>query len=183
MRIDRLLRDGDEIALAASRLRVITTSGHSPGHIAVHDPDRLLLFTFDDVQGFGTPVAGIDELLGPLYHDVARYTDGLRRLRDVEFETMLPSHGEPLDREAALARIEQSIQFVDAAGEFVADYVDRHDRVSLRELATAMGTQWRPTSGLNLRTLSVARAHLDDLARTGRIETYWTKTTAVGGTA
>ena len=185
VRIDRLLRDGDEIALTESRLRVITTSGHSPGHIAVHDPDRRVLFTFDDVQGFGTPVAGTGELLAPLYHDVARYKHGLSRLRDVDFETMVPSHGDPLPRDAALARIEESLRFVDAASEFVADFVDVHDRVSLRELATAMGTRWQPLGGLNLQTVSVARAHLDDLARAGRVETYWTKAelAAAGGTA
>ena len=29
----------------------ITTGGQSPGHIAVHDTHRGVLFTFDDVQG------------------------------------------------------------------------------------------------------------------------------------
>lgn len=73
VRVDRLLRDDDEIVLTDTTLRVITTSGHSPGHIAVHDVGRGVLFTFDDVQGRGLPVAGNADWLAPLYLDVDRY--------------------------------------------------------------------------------------------------------------
>jgi glyoxylase-like metal-dependent hydrolase (beta-lactamase superfamily II) len=91
VRIDRLLRDDDQIVLADTTLQVITTSGHSPGHIAVHDAGRGVLFTFDDVQGRGLPVAGSADWLAPLYLDVERYRGGLHRLRELDFATMPPS--------------------------------------------------------------------------------------------
>ncbi|WP_153394461.1 MBL fold metallo-hydrolase [Ornithinicoccus halotolerans] len=173
VRIDRLLRDGDHLELSSGMLRVITTSGHSPGHIAVHDQDRKLLFTFDDVQAAGVPIAGTPHKLAPLYHDVRRYRSGLRRLHDVEFELLVPSHGDPLDAEGGQERIRESLAFVDLAEEFVHDYMQRHREITLRDLAEALGTQLGPYDGVNLQTVSIARAHLDDLTRRGVVTTRW----------
>lgn len=173
VRIDRLLRDGDALETSNGRLEVITTSGHSPGHIAVHDADRGLLFTFDDVQGRGVPIAGTPHWLAPLYHDVRRYRAGLRRLLDVDFTLLVPSHGDPLDAEAGRARIEESLAFVDLADAFVEEYLEEHREVGVRDLAEALGTRLGAYDGVNLQTVSVARAHLDDLARRGRVATRW----------
>ena len=173
VRVDRLLRDGEEIALSDTTLRVITTSGHSPGHIAVHDTERGVLFTFDDVQGRGLPIAGSNDLLAPLYLSVERYRSGLKRLRDSDFTMMRPSHGDPYDRESALARIEQSLAFVDTADEFVREYVDRDEPVQLLDLAVAIGTRLGSFGGANLQTRSIAKAHLDHLVRTGDLIPQW----------
>lgn len=176
VRVERLLRDGDEIALSDARLQVVTTSGHSPGHIAVRDADRGLLFTFDDVQGLGTPIAHRDQVLAPLYHDVDRYRSGLRRLQEMEFSSLIPSHGQPLDHDAGMTRLADSLAFVDTAEDFVSDYLHRHTVVRLRELADALGTKLGPYGGVNLQTISVAKAHLDHLVRTGDAATYWRST-------
>ena len=173
VRVDRLLRDGDEIALSDATLRVITTSGHSPGHIAVHDAERGVLFTFDDVQGRGLPVVGSTDALAPLYLDVDRYRSGLKRLRELDFTVMRPSHGDPFEREAALARIEESLTFVDSADEFVREYTDREEPVRLEELAIAIGTRLGTFGGATLQTRSIARAHLDHLVRSGDLVQQW----------
>jgi glyoxylase-like metal-dependent hydrolase (beta-lactamase superfamily II) len=174
VRIDLLLRDGDNIPTRSSGLSVVTTSGHSPGHIAVHDGDRGLLFTFDDVQGWGVPIAHTDAYLAPLYHDVERYCDGLQRLAGLDFDTLIPSHGDPLDQEQGLARIQTSLDFVDAADEFVRNYLHRHRTVDLRSIATELGTTLHPYGGLNLQTMSIAKAHLEHLVRQGHATTQWT---------
>ncbi|GAA5189950.1 MBL fold metallo-hydrolase [Rugosimonospora acidiphila] len=173
VRVDRLLRDGDTIVAGGTPLTVITTSGHSPGHIAMHDPQRGVLFTFDDVQGAGTPVAHSDVWLPPLYHDVERYLAGLRRLAAADFELLVPAHGDHLDRAAGLARIEESIAFVERAGDFVAGYVARHGETRLGPLAHALGTELGPYDGVNLQTMSVAKAHLDQLVRRGALTPVW----------
>jgi glyoxylase-like metal-dependent hydrolase (beta-lactamase superfamily II) len=177
VRIDQPLRDGDELVLPNGGLRIVTTSGHSPGHIAVHDPGRRLLFTFDDVQGAGTPFPAGDTWLAPLYHDVERYLGGLHRLRELEYDLLLPSHGEPLDHDQGTARIDESLRFVSRVDEFVADYLDRHDRVGVRDLAQAIGTQLGTFGGINLQTVSLARAHLDQLVRQGAATPFWRRTT------
>jgi glyoxylase-like metal-dependent hydrolase (beta-lactamase superfamily II) len=176
VRIDQPLRDGDELPLPGGGLTVVTTSGHSPGHIAVHDPHRKLLFTFDDVQGRGTPFPSGDGWLAPLYHDVERYLGGLRRLRDLEFDLLLPSHGEPLDQDAGTARINESIAFVGRLDEFVQTYLDTRDAVGVRELAQAIGTQVGDFGGITLQTVSLARAHLDHAVRRGGVTPFWRRT-------
>ncbi|WP_033338230.1 MBL fold metallo-hydrolase [Catenuloplanes japonicus] len=169
VRVDHLLRDGDTL----HGLTVVTTSGHSPGHIAVHDADRGLLFTFDDVQGRGTPLPDGQPLLGPLYHDVDRYRTGLRRLRNLDFDLLVPSHGEALDREAGLARIDESLAWVDEATEFTRDFLEDRDEVRLRDLAHALGTTLAHFGGVNLQTISMARAHLDHAVRQGAAQPVW----------
>jgi glyoxylase-like metal-dependent hydrolase (beta-lactamase superfamily II) len=173
VRIDHLLRDGDLLPVAGTALTVVTTSGHSPGHIAVHDADRRVLFTFDDVQGSGTPVAHSDDLLPPLYHDVERYRSGLRALAALDFDLLVPAHGDHLGREDALLRIEESLAFVDRADAFVAEHLDRVDETTLREVAQALGTRFGAYGGLNLQTMSVAKAHLDHQTRAGSLTPVW----------
>jgi glyoxylase-like metal-dependent hydrolase (beta-lactamase superfamily II) len=174
-RVGRLLRDGDRLDLGGAAVEVITVSGHSPGHLAAYDADRSLLFTFDDVQGAGVPIAHTDTYLAPLYHDVRRYSAGLKRLDALDFTTMLPAHGDPMDAEAGHARIGASLEFLDRAGEFVSDFLDRHDHVRLGELAHDLGTRLGPYGGINLQTMSVAKAHLDDLVRRGEVAPLYTR--------
>ena len=176
-RVERLLRDGDRIDLTEGALTVVSTSGHSPGHIALHDASRGLLFTFDDVQGAGVPLAHTDTWLPPLYHDVRRYRAGLRRLAALDFTTMLPSHGDPLDVDAGQARIAASLRFVDTAEELVAGYLDRHSPVRLGDLARELGTRLGSFGGINLQTMSIAKAHLDDLVRRGEVAPLFTRVT------
>jgi glyoxylase-like metal-dependent hydrolase (beta-lactamase superfamily II) len=176
-RVERLLRDGDRIELTEGALTVVTTSGHSPGHIALHDETRGLLFTFDDVQGAGVPIAHTETWLAPLYHDVRRYRAGLRRLAGLDFDMMVPAHGDPLDTEAGHARLEVSLGFLDLAEELVADYLDRHELVRLGDLALELGTRLGAFGGINLQTMSIAKAHLDDLVRRGEVAPLFTRTT------
>lgn len=173
VRIDRLLRDGDTIDLGDSMLTVITTSGHSPGHIALHDSHRRVLFTFDDVQGAGVPIAHGDQWLAPLYHDVPRYLAGLRRLMTLDFDTMVPAHGEHLGRQAALERVDTSIAFVERVDAFVAGELAERGELELGPLARAIGTVLGPYGGVNLQTVSIARAHLDHQVRRGDVVPVW----------
>jgi hypothetical protein len=88
---------------------------------------------------------------------------------------MLPAHGDPMDAEAGHARIGASLEFLDRAGEFVSDFLDRHDHVRLGELAHDLGTRLGPYGGINLQTMSVAKAHLDDLVRRGEVAPLFTR--------
>jgi glyoxylase-like metal-dependent hydrolase (beta-lactamase superfamily II) len=173
VRIDRFLRDGDTIDLPGGALRIVTTSGHSPGHLAVHDPARRLLFTFDDVQGRGLPLPHGQPTLAPLYLDCDRYETGLRHLRTLDFDLLIPAHGPALDRAAGLARIDESLAFVADADAFTLDHLDRHGSTGVRDLAEAIGTKLGAFGGVNLQTVSIARAHLNRLTRQGAAEPRW----------
>lgn len=176
VRIDRFLRDGDTVDLPGGPLRIVTTSGHSPGHIAVHDPVRRLLFTFDDVQGRGLPLPHGLPTLAPLYLDCDRYETGLRHLRTLDFDLLVPAHGPALDRDAGLARIDESLAFVAEADAFTLEHLDRHGTTGVRDLAEAIGTKLGAFGGVNLQTVSIARAHLDRLTRRGHAQPQWRRT-------
>lgn len=172
VRIDVLLRDGDHLP-ADRRLRVITTSGHSPGHIAVLDEPSRTLFSFDDVQGRGQPYLHGATWLAPLYTDVTRYVTGLDRLLELDFGTLVPSHGDPLDADAGRKRIAESLEWVSDVDALTAKLLRVRGSLTVRDLADAIGTDLGDYGGINLQTVRMARAHLEHLAREGAAEPRW----------
>jgi len=172
VRVDILLRDGDHLP-ADRRLQVVTTSGHSPGHIAVLDEPTRTLFTFDDVQGRGRPFLGSSIWLAPLYTNVNHYVDGLNRLLDLEFDALVPSHGDPLDAAAGRSRISESLEWVSDVDTFTRRLLRTRGSLTVRELAGEIGTELGDFGGLCLQTVCMARAHLELLAREHHAEPRW----------
>ncbi|WP_158441408.1 MBL fold metallo-hydrolase [Kribbella steppae] len=172
VRVDVLLRDGD--LLPADRpLRVITTSGHSPGHIAVLDETSRTLFSFDDVQGRGQQFLDGSVWLAPLYTDVERYVGGLSRLLELDFDFLVPSHGDVLNADAGRKRINDSLEWVDDIHSFTRSLLRAKGSLTVRDLAGAIGTEMGDFGGLCLQTVRMARAHLELLARQRGAEPRW----------
>ncbi|MFI6830325.1 MBL fold metallo-hydrolase [Kribbella sp. NPDC050241] len=172
VRVDVLLRDGDYLPLDRS-LRVMTTSGHSPGHIAVLDESSRTLFSFDDVQGRGQPYLDSSTWLAPLYTDVDRYVGGLNRLLELDFDALVPSHGDVLDSVAGRKRITESLEWVAEVEALTVKLLRTKGSLMVRELATVIGTDLGNYGGINLQTVRMARAHLEHLARQGDVEPRW----------
>lgn len=83
-----LLEDGDVIELGARRLSVIHTPGHSPGHVAFHEPDREYLVT-GDVLYRGTLDAFYEST------DPVAFARSIDRLCELDrVGTILPGHNE-----------------------------------------------------------------------------------------
>jgi glyoxylase-like metal-dependent hydrolase (beta-lactamase superfamily II) len=100
-RVDRELRDGDEIDLDGGA-RVVHVPGHTAGSIAVYVPGRKLLFTGDaagSALGLGPPRGPF----GLFNEDHEQARASFRRLAELDFEVACFGHGKPLDREASLA--------------------------------------------------------------------------------
>jgi glyoxylase-like metal-dependent hydrolase (beta-lactamase superfamily II) len=172
VRIDVLLRDGDRLP-GERPLQVITTSGHSPGHIAVLDETSRTLFTFDDVQGRGRPYLDSSLWLAPLYTDVERYTNGLTRLLALDFDLLVPSHGDAIDATAGRKLIEESLDWVTAVDTLTTGLLRTRGSLTVRELAEEIGTELGAYGGINLQTVRMARAHLEHLALRGGAEPRW----------
>lgn len=172
VRVDVLLRDGDHLP-GDRRLQVVTTSGHSPGHIAVLDEPSRTLFSFDDVQGRGRPFLNSTTWLAPLYTTVKDYVDGLNRLLALDFDTLVPSHGDPLDADAGRQRIAESLEWVSDVDTFTRELLRVQGSLTVRELAGEIGTQLGDFGGLCLQTVRMARAHLELLARERVAEPRW----------
>jgi glyoxylase-like metal-dependent hydrolase (beta-lactamase superfamily II)/8-oxo-dGTP pyrophosphatase MutT (NUDIX family) len=126
---DRWLEDGDRLVLGESdAFEVLETPGHARDHVALyHEPSRGL-FAGDVVAGEGTIV------IDPPDGDMGDYLSTLRRLRDLNLETLFPGHGSPVtdpdrllerylehrrDREEQVWRALQSARKPREAGELV----------------------------------------------------------------
>jgi len=84
---DRLLLDQETIDFGKTKMQVLHTPGHSPGHLSFFFPEEKVLFTAD-----------LDLVkAGPYYGDRGSDIDdtihSLKRLLEIEADTYLSAHG------------------------------------------------------------------------------------------
>jgi glyoxylase-like metal-dependent hydrolase (beta-lactamase superfamily II) len=84
---ERPLDDGERIEAGGGWLRAIPTPGHTPDHVAFHDPNAGSLFTGDAVLGRGTSV------IDPPEGDLAVYLRSLDRMLRLRPRVLYPGHG------------------------------------------------------------------------------------------
>lgn len=99
--VDEPLEDGQLLRLGDTDWQVVRTPGHTPGHLALWQPDERLLAVGDALSDYDVGMVNI-ALDGPEVSTVA--LDSLRRLTDLAPRVLLPSHGPiPTDTGAAFA--------------------------------------------------------------------------------
>ena len=94
MEVDISLNDRDKI----EGLTVIHVAGHTPGSIALLDEEKHMLFASDTLRYDGKKVSG-----GPEHFslDPEKVQESIRKLAKLDFDVMLPGHGEPLKPNAS----------------------------------------------------------------------------------
>jgi glyoxylase-like metal-dependent hydrolase (beta-lactamase superfamily II) len=93
-KVDRVLREGDEVA----GFTVLATPGHTPGHLAFwRESDRALILG-DVLNGMNlmTAVPGLHEPPGYFTDDAALNRDSARKLAALEPALVCFGHGPPL---------------------------------------------------------------------------------------
>ncbi len=97
-RVDRVLRDGDEIELGCGAT-VVHVPGHTPGSLAIFLPKEKLLFAGDAAE------RDDDEhlILGMFNLDRPLAIESFRKLAALDFDIACVGHGKPLDKNASLA--------------------------------------------------------------------------------
>jgi glyoxylase-like metal-dependent hydrolase (beta-lactamase superfamily II) len=85
--------DGATVGTEGATLRAVFTPGHAPDHLCYYLSEEKALFTGDVVLGAGTTI--IPDETG----DLGQYMDSLRRLLELDVETIYPAHG-PVIRNA-----------------------------------------------------------------------------------
>ena len=93
-RVDREVEDGDVLAFGGGAV-VVAVPGHTDGSIALHLPGPRVLFTGDAVANVRRTVLGVFNT------DRSRALASLRRLAELDAETALFGHGDPIARGAA----------------------------------------------------------------------------------
>jgi len=85
---DRVLEDGDEIAVDGKAVAAVATPGHTSNHLCFAYEGAL--FTGDHVMGWSTTV------VVPPDGDMAAYMQSLEKLRQRDDRIYYPAHGEPV---------------------------------------------------------------------------------------
>jgi len=88
---DRWLADQIELPLKSRTLRVISTPGHTRGHVVFHDVDANVLFAGDHVLPHITPSIGIELTRPP--SPLRDYMASLQLMQQMPDATLLPAHG------------------------------------------------------------------------------------------
>jgi glyoxylase-like metal-dependent hydrolase (beta-lactamase superfamily II) len=101
--LDDELRPGDRIGPFA----VIGVPGKSPGEVALHWPERRLLLVGDAV--IGNPPGRCGLLREAVMDDPSRLRASVRKLLDLDFETLLVGDGVPILQDAK-ARLEELVE-------------------------------------------------------------------------
>jgi glyoxylase-like metal-dependent hydrolase (beta-lactamase superfamily II) len=175
--VDRVLRDGDVFELGDRRLEVVQTRGHTRGHCAVFERATGIAFCGDVTQGHGIPASSGSSVFAPLYDDVDDYLRGLKRLRALPFTLLCPAHRPPLDRDAGLAFIDDSIGFVGETDKLVRTLIERADApFTTAAVAAEIGRSVETDPPVSIQTVSTANAHLQKAARAGLIVPQWAPT-------
>ncbi len=95
-RVDREVGDGDVLEFGGGAV-VVAAPGHTDGSIALHLPGPKVLFTGDAVANVGRTMMGVFNT------DRGRAVKSLHRLAELEVETALFGHGDPIIHGAAAA--------------------------------------------------------------------------------
>ncbi|WAP60306.1 MBL fold metallo-hydrolase [Streptomyces sp. S465] len=95
-RVDHEVEDGDVLAFGGGAV-VVAVPGHTDGSIALHLPGPRVVFTGDAVANVGRA------MLGVFNTDRVRAMESLRRLAELDVDTAVFGHGEPITRNAASA--------------------------------------------------------------------------------
>ncbi|PPB48808.1 hypothetical protein C4K88_13960 [Arthrobacter pityocampae] len=89
--VDSTLSDGDVLPVAGFRMVVMSTPGHTAGHICLRDDDRGLLYTGDHV--LPTVFAGLGLGGATPSNPLADYVASIGRVRRYGHYEALPGHG------------------------------------------------------------------------------------------
>ncbi|MFZ2176342.1 MAG: MBL fold metallo-hydrolase [Rhodococcus sp. (in: high G+C Gram-positive bacteria)] len=160
---DRVLTDGENIALTGRNLRAVYTPGHTPGHVCFHLEDADVMFTGDHVLQKTTPHVGNFVYPLDVRDALAEFLDSLRRVQTMNITRGLGAHGIPIDDVAG------------RAGELIEHHEERldhlyrafdEDHITVWQVAERMKwyKPWSDISPMGKHmALSEAAAHLRHL--------------------
>ena len=100
------LDDALAVGQTIGPLVVMEDAGKSPGEVALHWPERRLIIVGDAV--IGNPPGRFGLLREKVMDDPERLRQSVRRLLDLDFDTLLVGDGEPI-LEGAKARLEELV--------------------------------------------------------------------------
>ena len=151
--------DNDLISFGGGELRVLHTPGHESGHCCFYESGDKVLFSGDNILGYGTAV------IHPPDGNMSDYMQTLERLLGFEMSLILPGHG-PL-----IGKAEEKIR------EYIKHRLEREQQV-LAALRKGRNTIGDITEAIYLDVSAALKrvaefsvqAHLEKLVRDGLVK-------------
>ena len=166
--VDATFADGDLLEFAGRSLRVRHRPGHSPSDTVFHDEADGTLIGADHLLAH---ISSVPLISLPLEGDVdarpralVTYLESLRATRDMEVESVLPGHGEPVTDHRAL--IDKRIAFHERRARKISKLVAERPRTA-HDVATSMWGDVALTQAY--LTLCEVLGHVDLLADRGEV--------------
>ncbi len=88
------LSGGDRLEAGGRAVDVISTPGHSRGHLSFHLPEERLLIAGDHILPHITPNLSPD-LIAPEFHPLEDFLASLARVEELAVSRVCPAHGRP----------------------------------------------------------------------------------------
>ena len=151
--------DNDRIGFGGGELHVLHTPGHESGHCCFYEAGDRVLFSGDNILGFGTAV------IRPPDGNMTDYLKSLERLLGFDISVILPGHGpligkpEAKIREYIQHRLEREHQVLSAL---------RRGRNTIGDITQMIYLDVSPALQ-RVAEFSV-QAHLEKLMREGRVK-------------
>jgi len=159
---NRVLTGGEIIETSFGLLQVVWTPGHSPGHVCLYDAGRRVLISGDHILEHISPNIG----WMPDRDALGEFLSSLDRIAALDVDLILPSHGAPFRGhrewvEKTRAHHAERCNLLLAA-------LDGRPKTA----AELIPSLWnRPLAPFHYRfALFELLAHLDHMARTGRVQ-------------
>jgi glyoxylase-like metal-dependent hydrolase (beta-lactamase superfamily II) len=142
--VDVGLRGGETLRLGPGRrVEVLALGGHTPGHLGLWDPSAGAAIIIDAALGDGIYDRAGARLIPPRYYSAAGYEATIRGLRALDPALLLTAHYPVMERDAARAFLDRSLDFVGAVRAAVRARL-RAGVTDLAELTRAVGAQVGP---------------------------------------
>ncbi len=151
--------DNDRIAFGGGELHVLHTPGHESGHCCFYEGGDKVLFSGDNILGYGTAV------IHPPDGNMTDYLRSLERLLGFDISLILPGHGPMVGKPEAKIR------------EYIKHRMDREQQVlaamrgGLQTIGDITQLIYKDVSAALQRVAEFSvQAHLEKLMRDGRVK-------------
>ena len=163
---DRLLEDEEILEFGQTRVQVLHTPGHSPGHLSFHFLDEKVIFMADlDLVKFG-----------PYYGDrgssIEDTIESLKRLAKIDADFYLVSHGKEAILEGDPAHIDRYMDVIYQREEKLLAFLDTGpktmDEVTAHGIIYGGHTLSDGAWELSMSERAMMKKHLERLERLGK---------------
>jgi glyoxylase-like metal-dependent hydrolase (beta-lactamase superfamily II) len=151
--------DNDRIDFGAGELNVLHTPGHESGHCCFYEGGDKVLFSGDNILGYGTAV------IHPPDGNMTDYMKTLERLLGFEMSLILPGHGPLIGKPEAKIR-EYIKHRLEREGQVLAAL--RNGRNSIGDITDAIYVD--VSAALKRVAEFSVEAHLEKLQREGKVK-------------